>query len=199
MCKHPHMPDNDILPRGIRRAWRDPAALAIGGHRALLVADECDRALAREIRESAETGLVTLAEKLSEAVSAEDPISYFETAASLTQGFGHSPFANAVAAEGESLLVGGRSGSVGARELLEGGLRRYADAALFGSEQMLKRMHERGGIPLDRLDDYRAAVVELVRTKEIAEAVLRQPGGQVRAPARRDSTTTAEMLSEVVH
>jgi hypothetical protein len=192
------MPDNDIVPKGTRRAWRPAAELAIGGHPPDLVGDECGRALARELRETGDAATVAdLAKALSDAIETNDRGSYIPAAAAIVQNAGRSPLAVAVAAEGERMLEM-TGGAPGAEALLEGGLRRFVAGALFGSEAMLIRMHQGTGISLGELDSYKDEVLGSVPSREIAAAIVGQPAAEVRAPARRVRATTAEMLGEEV-
>ena len=138
-----------------------------------------------------------LAQALCDSIEVNDPGSYTPAAAALVQNAGRSPLAVAVAAEGERMLEG-TGESLGPELLLEGGLRRFAAGALFGSEAMLIRMHQEAGISLGELDSYKNEVLGSIPSHEIAAAILVQPATEVRAPARKVKATTAEMLDEEI-
>jgi hypothetical protein len=192
------MPDNDIVPRGTRRAWKPAAELAIGGHPAELVADECGRALAVEIREAnCGQGIVELSERLEEAVLMAKPDIYAEAAASFLRSAEGSPVAAAIAAEGERLLeVPDGSSRSTAEVLLEGALLRLSEGALFGSKAMITRMHRMAGMPVEALDDYARSILEFVPVERLASNVVRSPESPARAPASRSASITADMLGE---
>jgi hypothetical protein len=192
------MPDNDIVPRGTRRAWKPAAELAIGGHSAELVADECGRALAAEIREAnCGQGIVELSQRLDEAVLMAKPDIYADAAAAFLRSAGGSPVAAAIAAEGERFLeVPDGSSRSTAEVLLEGALLRLSEGALFGSKAMLTRMHQMAGMPVEALDDYTRNILESIPVQSLASNMVRSPGSPVRAPASRSATTTADMLGE---
>lgn len=194
------MPDNDIVPRSTRRAWKPAAELAIGGHPAELVADECGRALAAELREAdCGRGIVELSERLDEAVLLARPDIYEVAAAAFLQSAGGSPVAAAVAAEGERLIEVPNAGPRSTAEaLLEGALLRLSEGALFGSKAMLTRMHQMAGMPIEALDGYTRDILESVPAQGLAANVVRSPETSTRAPASRSVTTTADMLGEQI-
>jgi hypothetical protein len=194
------VPDNDLIPRVVRKAWKPAAELVIGGHPAELVADECGRALAADLREAdCNVAIVGLAAKLDEAMALGRPDVYLEAAVEFLQSAGESPVAFAVVAQGERFLeVPSGDERPTAEGLVDGALRRLADGALFGSQAMLRRMHERAGLTVEALDDYARTVLDLVPAARIATTLARTPEGRVRAPASRSKASTAEMLGEQI-
>ncbi len=199
------VPDNDIVPRRIRRPWKPAAELAIGGKAADLVVDECGRALAREIRESGlAPAVVDLAKALDAAVSAGRPEPFYAAAEVLRDRVDVSPLASSVLAEGEFLLETSLNGyrdalAGGAIEpLINGSLRRFTESALFGSQEMRQRMHRETGKSLSELDSYTSQVLSDLPVSEIARSMVNRPDGEVRAPARTAKATMPEMLGEKV-
>jgi hypothetical protein len=199
------VPDNDLVPNRIRRAWKPAAELAIGGQAAELVTDECGRALAADLRESGlAPALVGLASALDSAIASGQPEPFYAAAERLRAGVDVSPLALAVLGEGERLLETGlngyRDGLEGGaiRALVDGSLRRYCESALFGSEEMLKRMYRETGKSISELDDYKARILGNLPISELGRSIVRSPDGEVRTPARRTRSSTSAMLDEQV-
>jgi hypothetical protein len=194
------MPDNDIVPSGVRKPWKPAAELAIGGHPAQLVADECGRALAAELREGeCAPAIVVLAEKLDQAIHLSRPDIYAEAASEILRSDA-TPITSAVVAQGERLLelpgVVLNNQMPTSEALLEGALRRLSEASLFGSKAMLGKMHRMAGLSVDGLDDYTNSILESVPARAIAESLVRAPEKPVRAPASRSKASTADMMWE---
>lgn len=200
VCNDIVMPDNDIVPRSTRRAWKPAAELVIGGHPAELVADECGRALAAELREAdCGRGIIELAERLDDAILLARPDLYAVAAAAFLQSSGETPIAAAVVAEGERLIeVPTASCRSTAESLLEGALLRLSEGALFGSKAMVTRMHQMAGMTLEGLDLYTRNILDSVPVESLAASVIRSPETSTRAPARRSVATTADMLGEQI-
>jgi hypothetical protein len=199
------VPDNDIVPSRIRRPWKPAAELAIGGQAIELVADECGRALAGDLRESGlAPSVVGLAASLDSAIASGQPELFYAAAEQLRVGVGVSPLASAVLVEGERILETGLNGyrddlEGGAiRALVDGSLRRYSESALFGSEEMLKRMYRETGKSISELDDYKAGILGNLPITELGQAIVRSSDGELRAPARRARSSTSAMLDEQV-
>ena len=194
------MPDNDIVPRGIPKAWKKAAELAVGGKEPQLVADECGRALAAELREAqCANAVFELSGRLDEAILLGRPEIYANAAALFLDSLGASPLSSAVVAEGNRLLETPEgSGRPIAEVLLAGALRRLGEASLFGSEAMLKRMHKKAGLSLEELDSYSKSILDAVPVQDLVDRLVRSPDGEIRAPTRRATATTEEMLNEPI-
>jgi hypothetical protein len=198
------MPDNDIVPGRVRKPWKGAAELVIGGHDETIVADECGRALAQDLRE-ADCGrqILGLAEALESAIALGEPEAFACAVQDFRRAVRLAPVANAIVSEGRQLLElasldGARVPQNVAMALLSGGLRRLTEASLFGPEDMMSQMHHRSGISIEQLDTYEDNVISAVQTRALSEAILRNPESKVRMPARQTRASTAEMIDEDV-
>lgn len=199
------MPDNDFLPRGVRRPWRKAAELALGLHDPTQLVDACSKALAAEIR-TADLGgaLARLATELHAAASADNYARLREAEVDFRRSTASAPLIAALTNECERLFELHSPALSAApiadiqRLLVEGALRRHTSSALFGSEQMLTRMHRQAELSCDDVDTYRANVIDAVPVDYFAKALLKSPDQPVRAPAGKARASTADMLDEEV-
>lgn len=198
------MPDNDIVPRRIRKPWKQAAELVIGGHSIDKVVDECGRALAAELRGAALGPAITeLANALDAAVATRQPEVFYAAMERFRRSVSQSPFVPVLLAESEHLLERGLSGHFdefqegSVQILVDGSLRRFSEGALFGPEEMLKRVHQATGLSTADLDKYKAEILASLPVSELTKSIVR-PGGLLRAPMRRSRATTSEMLDEEV-
>lgn len=200
-----NMPDNDFLPRGVRRPWRKAAELALGLHDPGQLADTCGKALAAEIR-TAELGapLVRLAEELHAAASAEDYARLRAAEADFRRDVASVPLTTAIINECERLFELSSSALTAESPadthhlLVERALRHHTNNALFGSEQMLTQMHRQAALSCDDVGAYRVNVINAAPVDHFARALFENPDRPVRAPAATVRASTADMLGEEV-
>jgi hypothetical protein len=190
------VPDNDRLPRGIRRFWRR-AAEAVIGHQDPTVVGEClERAMAAELRSSA-APLRSLLHALSDASDARRAVEQAvqQAPAAWVHGSG-APFVQAARTAASS--HGEPDGDTGFRDVIETGLRRLAWQSCLGPVEPTLGPPDYSSFA--EADQFMASCLDEVRFDRLAGAFNRAESGSIiRAPrTRRRKRTTRELLDGAI-
>lgn len=142
----PRMPDNDLVPRSIRRLWRRSCEAMLGGQEPLAVAHEIDRAITETVKAVGLPPPVDLVRAMRDSVLYADTALFEVATREYARRCGLSDLGSHVIAEAHELMelrrpeLLGRAEAETARGLVAGGLRRHAEACLCGSEAVTNRM-----------------------------------------------------------
>lgn len=192
------MPDNDCLPRGLRRHWRQVADAVDGRQPPNVVGERLEKAMAAELREAdGATKAIAYAVCAAAANRTEE---VERVVGRLPVGWVRGPGAPWVEAA-RSLASAVDGGRISADEdvlratAIENGLRGMAYRSCLGPIEPLAQ--GRAFSSLVEYNDYVASCLDEVRFDLLAAAVSRsETAHRIRAPrTRRRPRTTREMLN----
>lgn len=183
------MPDNDIVPRGVRRHWRPAARLFIGGHEPAIVGVAIERALAQTVRESALPPAAPFVRMVQHSIDVYSTSGFEDARRDYLRRAGGGQLALDVVGVVQAMheterqeLLSWPAADVG-REVMARALRRCAIRCLVGPDVVMDRMI-RGGHSLSDIARHEQACVDLVRYDAIAYQVERGNSAHARSPAR---------------
>lgn len=198
------MPDNDLVPKRIRRLWSRPCNAMLGGQEPLLVGHEIDRSLAttlKDIRLPSPEGLVRA---MRESVLYSDTSQYEEARARYATEAGRTDLASRLLAQAEELMEFERARLLGhperelAEELLTAALRRHAEACLCGPAEVDERMLA-SGASFEDVRTRQEACLDAAQYDRFAARVLSGDTDRMRTPRSQiPRASTAALLEQVV-
>jgi len=199
------MPDNDVVPRNIKRPWRKAARAAIARHPVEDVGDECRIAIAQLLRSESPPAAGGLARALTESAAQDDARPWERAKQEYLTASSRSSVAVRLVSEGDRLLevrsedLASSSHQDVEQSLIAGGLRRHAEAALWGSQQMIEAMVQEPGIDPAEVRAYETGCLDHAQIPELARRLATRDGKEIRAPATRaPRPDTGAMLDEEV-
>lgn len=198
------MPDNDLVPRSIRRLWRRSCEAMLGGQEPQVVADEIDRAITETVKKVGLPPPVDLVRAMRDSVLYADTALYEEATYEYARRCGLTDLGSHVIAEARELMelrrteLLGRAEAETARDLVAGGLRRHAEACRCGPEAVTDRMLADGASLAHVLERQRACL-DAAQYPVVAERVIEETSGHMRAPASQlPKLSQADLINEVL-
>lgn len=191
------VPDQDVIPRGVRGSWRTPFR-ALAEQRS---ADEVSRLLTPAIvetvrREGGMPWVATLAGGLQRSIQDGDRGAWEAAQGQALSAAPASPSLRLAVEAGEGMFANPGLPGDSETTLVERTLQRMTQARLFAPArgELVSRMGDHSAEQA-----YEEAVLRVVPLHEIAERVRRHPDGQgLRAPSSGSRRSIAELLDEPI-
>lgn len=191
------MPDNDIVPGGVRRLWLRAAQMLIAGQPPNLVATQIERTLATELTRQQLPTTLPLVKGLRESMVFSDTAAAEQALNDYRIASGAQPLAQAVHDAATVFtelhrreLVEAPPADV-ARAVTEDALRRFVNERLCGPDSVTEQM-QCDGRTLSEIAAHTSACLDHVQYAPLADAVLRE-NVRVTAP-RREKLSQADLL-----
>jgi hypothetical protein len=191
------MPDNDIVPSGVRRLWHKPARMLLGDQPPSLVAAQVERTLAKELTDQQPPTALLLIKALRESVLFSDTAAAEQAFSQYRMEAGGQPPAlevhdsAAVFSELRRDELVGQPPEETARAVVEDALRRFAEARLCGPDMIAKRL-QREGVSLDEIVARNDLCLDSVRYAPLVEGLLNE-NTRFRAP-QQPKRSQADLL-----
>lgn len=198
------MPDNDVVPRRIRPRWRMACQLMIEGHEPAFVGATIDRALAETVREVRLPSPLPLVQAARDAIVLADTAAYEAARAEYKASTCGLELADDVLEALTVLCEVRREDLIGQPEhelthdLVADALRRTADRALCGPEDVAEAMIAKGS-SFDEVDHRQRVCLDSAQYEKLAAQIVAGNADRVRKPPSRvERPSLAALLDQEV-
>ncbi|MDX6541207.1 MAG: hypothetical protein QOI71_2817 [Gaiellales bacterium] len=198
------MPDNDLVPRHVRRVWRRACQAMLGGQEPLEVGREIDRTLTAVVKEQALPSPEGLVRDVRESILYSDTARYEDACARYRREAGLTDLASHVLAELAERMELSRGALLGSPEpetaaaILAGALRRQAEAGMCGPEDVTDRLLVDGASYAD-VERRKQECLNAAQYEAVAGRVVAGQADRMRAPrSHLPKFSQAEILAQEV-
>ena len=198
------MPDNDIVPRCVSRYLRSTAKMALGQLPAAEVGDELSKGMAKAMRDftlppSIELGHALRTAQMYSYEAAEEQMNAWFARAN------RSALAAAVLNEAVYQLetrgdeLAASTAETVAAEVLVGGMRRFVDGMLWGSDPFIGALLSEERPTLAEQRRYQDAVLDHAQLDDLARRAMHQDTSRIRSPESQcpPSSTEQQLYEEI--
>jgi hypothetical protein len=204
MCDPFQMPDNDLVPRHVRRVWRGSCQAMLGGQEPFEVGHEIDRALTVVLKEQALPSPERLVREVRESILYSDTARYEDACQQYVRDAGLTDLASHVLAQLTEHVELSRSAFMGSPEpetttaILAGGLRRHAEAGMCGAEKVTENMLA-DGASYAEVERRKQECLNAGQYEAMAARVVAGQADRMRAPrSQLPKLSQAEILAQEV-